>query len=87
MELDNITYEEIEPFVLSLAPSKFYEGKYGENEAYTAMLLKEVLKSEFITAVRIDGELAGIATLVRMRPFQFLRSSLWITNSARHVKP
>ena len=87
MELDNITYEEIEPLVLSLAPSEFYEGKYGEGETYTIPLLKGILKAEYVTAVRIDGELAGIATLERSSPIRLLHSSLWITNTTRHVKP
>ena len=52
MELDNLAYEEIEPFFNS-QPDEPYKQR-----------IDYALKAEFATAIRIDGELAGVAALV-----------------------
>ncbi len=52
MELDNIAYDELEPFLNSIPEERF------------TLPLALYLKAEFLTGVRIDGELAGIGGLV-----------------------
>jgi len=58
MELQNIKIEEIEPFFNSLTHEK----------ELMRLPLKGILSSEFITGVRVNDKLAGIAGIVKTQP-------------------